>query len=100
MRYRNGISAAGNDKEKEIDILVTRKGRVGLISCKDTVRFELSHIGEIQMQANLYAINARPILICSKEPDPERKRMFRYLNVGLITKVNGSLAANVIRLMQ
>ena len=100
VRYRNGISAAGRDKEKEIDILVTRKGRVGLISCKDTVRFDLSHIGEIRMQADLYAINAKPILICSKDPDPEQKKMFRYLNVGLITKVSGSLATNVIRLME
>ena len=101
VRVWDGKSAAANDLERELDILVTRKGRVGLISCKDTAAFTLTHIGEIRMQAEMYAINASPILVCPKKPDEDRVKLCRYLRVGLIRgkNVETSLVNDVIRMM-
>jgi len=77
VRYQNGTNSFGRNLEKEIDILVTRKGRAAVISCKDTNRFDLKHIGEIRMQADMYGINAKPVLVCAKplRDDDDRTEM-------------------------
>ena len=75
-----------------------------MISCKDTKNIDIAHIAKTRMQADLYAINAKPILVCSKEfkdIGPEIKKMCEYLNVALICKANmNSLVRKVIKAME
>ena len=105
LRVWEDTSAGGNDLENELDILVTMKGRVGLISCKDTARFELTHIGRLRMQAEMYAVSAKPILVCSKKLDPDedivnadRIKLCKDLKVRLIRgkKVETDLVSDVM----
>ena len=99
VRIKTGIGASGNPIEKELDILVTRRGKMGVISCKDTSRFSLLHIGELQMQANLYGINACPMLVCTESLPEDTVRMCQYLNVGLITFAKSDLPERVVRVL-
>ena len=99
VRLRKDGSAQDSSLEKELDILVSRRGRVGVISCKDTVNISLFHIGELRMQADRYAVNARPILACSREPDQEVQDMCENLDVGLIWEINDNLPMNIIRMI-
>ena len=99
VRLKTGVGGLGGTLEKELDILVTRKGRMGLISCKDTGRIEFMHLGEIKMQAEWYGVNARPILACSAAVEEDIEKMCRYLNVALISPVGKNLVAGVIRAM-
>ena len=99
VRLRKDDSAPDSSLEKELDILVSRRGRVGVISCKDTVNISLFHIGELRMQADRYAVNARPILACSREPDREVQDMCENLDVGLIWEINDNLPMNIIRMI-
>lgn len=97
VRVKTGVGASGGTLEKELDILVTRKGRMGLISCKDTANVSLLHIGEIKMQSNLYGISARPILVCSEALSPEIEELCGYVGVGLITRIAADLPARIAR---
>ena len=101
IRIRTGSRSAGSALEDELDVLVTQKGRVGMISCKDTRKIDISHIAKARMQADLYAIHAKPILVCSKElEDIERnaeiKKMCEYLNVALICDANRKSLAEMV----
>ncbi|MBR4459420.1 MAG: hypothetical protein IKS31_10735 [Clostridia bacterium] len=99
VRIRTGTDASGGMLERELDILVTRKGRMGLISCKDTAHVQPRHIAELSMQAAVYGINARPVLVCTQELPTETREVCGMLNVGLITVVNDKLPARLMRLL-
>ena len=100
VRIKTGVRALGGIQEKELDILVTRRGSMGVISCKDSASFSIAHIGELKMQSELYGINARPVLICSKPLAPEYVNMCAYLNVALIPVVNENLPQAIVRALQ
>ena len=70
---------------------------MGLISCKDTQDISPLHIGELKMQAELYGINARPILVCSLLPPSDIVTMCNYLHVGLIHTIGPDLPGRVLR---
>lgn len=98
IRIQTGKGAIRGILEKELDILVTRKGKMGLISCKDTPNIDTAHIGELRQQADLYGINVQPILVCTEAPKDEHvDALCRYINVKLITVVNENLSKWVIR---
>lgn len=99
VRIRTGESASGGILEKELDILVTRKGKMGVISCKDTGNFDILHIGELRMQAELYGVNAKPILVCSEAPTEQDVQMCKYIHVGLVTLINRDLPTRIIRIL-
>ena len=100
VRIKTGVRALGGIQEKELDILVTRRGSMGVISCKDSASFSIAHIGELKMQSELYGINAKPVLICSKPLAPEYVNMCAYLNVALIPVVNENLPQAIVRALQ
>lgn len=69
IKMSPGLSANGQTLEKEVDVMVTLNGVMGLISCKDTSSVELFHIVELANQAREYGTIAKPILVCSKDAD-------------------------------
>ena len=97
LRVAAGFGASGDQLEKELDIMISRKGKMGLISCKDTQDISPLHIGELKMQAELYGINARPILVCSLLPPSDIVTMCNYLQVGLIHTIGPDLPGRVLR---
>lgn len=66
VRIKTGMASDTAALEKELDVLVSVGGCMGLISCKDTARIEPKHIMELVMQAREYGVNARPILVCTE----------------------------------
>lgn len=69
VRMQTGVSANGMALEKEVDVLVTKNGAMGLISCKDTAAVDLFHIVELANQAREYGTIVKPMLVCSKDAD-------------------------------
>lgn len=60
--------------ETELDILVAKNGRIGIISCKDTpdvIKRDASgavvknHVAELAQQAKMYGVRGTPVLICA-----------------------------------
>ena len=99
VRIKTGVGASDNTLEKELDILVTRKGKMGVISCKDTGNIHDLHIAELCMQAEMYGVNAKPVLVCSGAMKDETVKMCEYLNVGLVTAIDRSLASRIVRIL-
>ena len=100
VRFRDGVGADGTVLEKEVDILVTKKGRMGIISCKDTDGFSIGHLGELRMQADRYGINARPILACTRTLTDEQLEMTRYLNIGVVSAGGSFLDRKILKLLR
>lgn len=62
-----GQAASGADLEKEMDVLVTAHGKMGIISCKDTPHIKIEHIIELIQQIRDYGVGARAILVCAED---------------------------------
>ena len=61
-----GKTNTGTDLQKEMDVLVTSNGKLGIISCKDTPYVKIEHIIELVQQIRDYGISAKAILVCSE----------------------------------
>lgn len=61
-----GQTNTGTDLQKEMDVLVTSNGKLGIISCKDTPYVKIEHIVELVQQIREYGISAKAILVCSE----------------------------------
>ena len=94
VKLSMGVSSNGRILEKEVDVMVTLDGAMGLISCKDTYSIDMFHIVELANQARNYGTIVRPILVCSKDHflSKEIKDACKMLQVGLIgiKALNGS----------
>ena len=99
VRIKTGERAPGEALEKELDILVTKKGKMGLISCKDTENVSILHIGELRKQADMYGINAVPILVCTQALPEDIHTMCDYVRVGLITVVGPDLPVRITKIL-
>lgn len=85
-----GKATTGADLQKEMDVLVTSNGKMGIISCKDTPYVKIEHIIELVQQTRDYGINAKAILVCSEDArlDAQIVEASKMLQVSIIGMQN------------